>query len=96
MNDCLPLKLSRRIPARTLTLKARWCKKEWLPMSNQFRVIRSGCGNPMDRCYWCRHDFEDGEMMALAAFEGKLNKTLCQACADKLLTSAIAKAEATP
>jgi len=39
----------------------------------------------MDKCYWCGHPFENGEMMALACFEKKGNKVLCQGCAKKLL-----------
>jgi hypothetical protein len=39
----------------------------------------------MDCCYWCRHPFADGEMMALACFGGIGNKVLCQRCADDLI-----------
>ena len=57
-------------------------------MSPQFRAIRSKARNPMDTCFWCRHKFEDGELMALACFEEKKgNKVLCQDCADELLAS---------
>jgi hypothetical protein len=56
-------------------------------MSPDFRRIRSGHRNPMDTCYWCKHPFADGEMMALAAFVEKGNKTLCQSCANELLSS---------
>jgi uncharacterized CHY-type Zn-finger protein len=56
-------------------------------MTPNFRRIRSGHKNPMDTCYWCKHAFEDGEMMALAHFVGKANKVLCQSCANELLST---------
>jgi len=40
----------------------------------------------MDKCFWCKQEFLDGEMMALAATE-KGNKVLCQTCADKIESS---------
>ena len=83
----MTLKLSKRVPARTKVLTALWCRRDFMEMSQQFRDIRSRARNPMDTCFWCRHKFKDGEMMALACFEGKGNKTLCQSCADELLAS---------
>ncbi len=80
------LKLSRRISARTETLVASWCRKDFMEMSQEFRAIRAKSKNPMDKCFWCKHKFKDGEMMALACFGGKGNKTLCQECAGKLLS----------
>jgi len=79
------LTLSRRVPSRTKTLVASWCKKDFMAMCQRFRDIRGRSRNPMDKCYWCGHAFEDGEMMALASFEKKGNKTLCQNCAEELL-----------
>lgn len=83
----MTMKLSRRIPARTMTITASWCKREFMRMSPTYRAIRSKTRNPMDKCHWCEHPFEDGEMMALACFGGKGNKTLCQACANELIAS---------
>jgi hypothetical protein len=83
----MTLTLSKRVPARTRTETADWCQREFLPMTPDFRRIRSSRRNPMDKCYWCGHPFDDGEMMALAAFVEKGNKTLCQSCADELLSS---------
>ena len=79
------MKLSRKIPARTETQTALWCRKDFLEMSQRFRDIRSKSRNPMDKCFWCKHKFEDGEMMALAYFGSNDNKTLCQGCATELL-----------
>ncbi len=83
----MTLTISKKVPARTKTETADWCKRDFMPMSQDFRRIRSNHNNPMDKCYWCGHPFEDGEMMALAHFVGKTNKTLCQSCADELLGS---------
>ena len=81
-----PLSLSKQIPARTKTLTAWWCKRDWMRIDDTFRAIREQCGRPMTRCYWCKHKFKNGEMMALAAFDGKAgNRTLCQDCAAELL-----------
>lgn len=81
--------LSRRISARTKTLNAAWCEKEFLEMTPRYREIRGGMRNKMDTCHWCKHKFADGEMMALACFKGVKggNKVLCQKCATELLES---------
>ena len=77
--------LSREIPRRTKTIVASWCRKDFLPMSQKMRDVRSRMRDKMDCCYWCRHPFADGEMMALACFGGIGNKVLCQRCADDLI-----------
>ena len=80
------LSLSKQIPARTKTLTARWCRQDWMEIDDTFRAIRERSRNPMTSCFWCKHKFENGEMMALAAFDGKAgNRTLCQDCAAELL-----------
>ena len=81
------LKMSKLVPARTKTLTASWCRKAFIAMSPEYRAIRAKTSKPMDTCYWCRHKFADGEMMALAAVHGSGNKVLCQSCADELLKS---------
>lgn len=48
----------------------------------------------MDKCYGCHHPFTNGEKMALACFEKIGNRILCQGCADLLLNSGKAEAEA--
>lgn len=79
------MKLSKRVPARTKTLVAKWCKQEFMVMDQTFRDVRAKMGHSkMDRCHWCHHYFEDGEMMALACFETGGNKMLCQKCATEL------------
>lgn len=89
----MALTLSKRVPARTKTLTALWCRANFMEMSQQFRTIRAKARNRMDSCYWCSHKFADGEMMALACFDGKGNKTLCQRCAQELLASEAAEAK---
>ena len=81
-----PFAFTKRIPERTHTEKAQWCHRDFTQMSQQFRAVRTKARNKMDKCFWCHHAFEDGEMMALAAFECG-NQTLCQACAEKLLAT---------
>ena len=77
------MRLSRRIPARTKTLSARWCKKDFSKNTEKWRNIRRE--NPS--CYWCRRGLNDGEDIALACFDGLGNKVLCQECADELIAS---------
>ena len=77
------LVLSRDVPARKKTLHAEWLKKDFMEMSPRYREIRASARNKLCSCYWCGHDFVDGEMMALAHFqESAGNKTLCQECAN--------------
>jgi rRNA maturation endonuclease Nob1 len=88
------MKLSKIKPASTVTFTAESCTENYLAMSPKFRAIRSRMRNPMDKCHWCKHPFEDGEMMALA-FTKKGNKTLCQACASELIKSKTEETETT-
>ena len=81
------MKLSKRMPARTKTLTARWFKQDFMVMGPEYRKARAGRRNPMDACYWCKRKIPDGEMMALACFDNTGNKILCQACADELIAS---------
>ena len=79
--------MEERVMIRRTTemLTAKWCKKDFLPMSQGFRVGRARSDNKMDKCFWCGHEFIDGEMMALACFKEKGNKVLCQGCASPLV-----------
>jgi len=78
------LKLSRKIPSHTKTVVFTWCNKDFMAMSQEFRNIRSRSRNPMDTCFWCGHEFIDGEMMALAKPQKGTNKVLCQSCAGNM------------
>ena len=74
---------------RTLqeTVTFTWLKKDWLEMSQQYKTARLRIGGGMCSCFWCGHDFIDGEMMALAARVGHTNVVLCQECADMVLAA---------
>lgn len=81
------MQLSKRMPARTKTLVVSQVQKDFVTMDQQFRAIRSGSRNPMDKCHWCGHKFEDGEKMAIALTPKTGNKVLCHDCADELIAS---------
>ncbi len=82
------LTLSWRVPPRTNTLRAAWCRKNFTTMTQEFRNIRAKFRDPMNCCFICKRQFEDGDPIALACFEKHNNKALCGTCADKLLASA--------
>ena len=73
--------LTKRVPAHNRTVRFRWVKQEFVRIGPSYRAIRARFRNPMDMCFWCKHQFEDGEMMALAAREKGANVVLCQSCA---------------
>lgn len=84
-----PFRLVRIIPARTETIIADWCKKDWMTMSPTYREIRGKCRNKLTSCQICRHQFADGEMMGLACFQAWGNRVVCAACADKLFANKV-------
>ena len=88
MTDRKPLVLDRLVPAHIKRQEFLWCKLDFMPMSQEYRNIREKTKRPMDTCWWCKHKFVDGEMMALACPTKGVNRVLCQTCADQLLESA--------
>lgn len=70
----------KHIPARTEKIEITGGKKDFMQMSPTFRRIRSKSKNPLNKCFFCRHAFEDGEMMGLIMVKGKTNKVVCQQC----------------
>ena len=76
--------ISKNIPARIKVARVLWVKMDFMVMSQDYRAIRNQMKNKMQSCYWCGVDIEDGEMMALAAFESAGNKVLCQECAGSM------------
>lgn len=78
------MQIVRYIPARTEIIHVNWVKKDWMPMSQRFREIRSQIrkGN-WDACFMCHHKFIDGEMMGLAN-TNQANKVLCAGCCDEI------------
>jgi uncharacterized CHY-type Zn-finger protein len=83
----MTMQFTLQVPSRTVTYKATWCRLEWQEMDDRYREIRSRSRNPMTACFWCKRKFENGDMMALAHFENKGNKTLCQTCAKELIAT---------
>lgn len=69
----------------TTTFKPEWIKREFLRYNEVYRLARKRMPSNMNTCQKCKKKFEDGEMMSLASFGKKGNKTLCQPCADYLL-----------
>lgn len=82
------MKISKRVPARTVTFEASCCKLQFMEMNPRFREIRAKSRNKFDNCFWCKHKFADGEMMAMA-ISNSGNKVLCQTCGQKLLDSRV-------
>lgn len=76
--------LSKVIPQHVHSISFNWCVRHFTRMSPEYRAIRARMKNPMDDCFWCRHAFVDGEVMALAQPEKGGNKVLCQTCAGLL------------
>jgi hypothetical protein len=62
------------------TFSVIWIKREFMKMSPKYREIRSALRAKMDKCWWCDHRFDDGEMMGLVHIKGKTNKVFCQGC----------------
>lgn len=91
------MRITKTVPAHTVSFEAISCKLDWLTMTPQFRAIRAGFRYKMDSCFWCRTKFQDGDTMALA-IANKGNKVLCQDCAKLLLASdeRFVKTEQTP
>ena len=75
------LSLSKRLPARTKTIKFLWLKEFPHPYSERFETIRRN--DRMCRCHWCQHHFEIGEKMVIGCIEGQGNRMFCQDCAAK-------------
>lgn len=75
------MKLSRLVPAHTKTECFDWIKSDFMVMSRRYREVRGKCCRPMDACFWCKHPFADGDMMALAGRPKASNVMLCQRCA---------------
>jgi hypothetical protein len=85
MTDRPAGKLSKRIPARTKTLEFLWITPAFMKMCEEYRAVRPK-DRPMDSCFWCKHKFENGEQMGLAARYKKGNVVLCVTCADEALS----------
>lgn len=85
------LKLSKRIPARTKTIRFRWAYKNFLQCTEKYKKIRGNLRGrrkaSMTYCDWCKYEFEIDEWFGIAQpvlnQEGpKRNWALCHSCAD--------------
>lgn len=79
------MRLSRRVPARTVTAEFPWITKMKLPMGPAWRKARERMRNKLDKCWWCKRPFEDGDEIYAAAQAGKKNVVLCGECAKEAL-----------
>ena len=85
--------LSKRIPARTKTVKFRWACKNFMQCTERYLAIRNRLHHSrkgtMTHCDWCKKPFEIDEWFGLAQplpkQEGpKRNWALCLNCADAI------------
>ena len=80
--------LSKIIPSRTKTISFSTIVKDFTVMGATYRAIRGKMRNKMMSCFWCGHDFIDGESIALGFATKGGNKVLCNTCADSASQSA--------
>lgn len=84
----MAMTLTKIIPARTQTLTAAACRKDYYENNETFRKVRKNCRNKMDKCHWCKRAFVDGEKMSFVMLSEKHgNQVLCGKCCDQLLAS---------
>ena len=77
------MKISRVIPSHKKELIISHLKRDFMPMTDEYRRIRSEFRNPMTSCFWCGYKFVNGDMIALAFCIGG-NKVLCQSCCENV------------
>ncbi len=82
MAELIVLTLSKMVPARKKVVKFKWCHKNFMVNDEKYRAIRARFKNKLAKCFWCGHNFNDGEMMSLACPERGLNKMLCHKCVE--------------
>lgn len=79
MNNLIPGKLSKRIPARTRTVEFYHVKLDFTTATPTFFNVRASIRSSIS-CFWCKRKFEEGETIALG-FMIRGNKMLCSQCA---------------
>jgi len=96
----IKVKLTKKIPARTKTVRFAWCVKNAMQCTERYRRIREGLrgqrSGSMTKCDWCKRRFDDDEWFALAQplprQEGpKRNWALCHKCADLIGATSVKK-----
>ncbi len=93
------MKLSKLIPARTMTVKFNWVRKDFTKCSDRYRAIRKNLRRnehrkkaSMTYCDWCKREFEKDEPFALAQPKPKQegprrNWALCHKCVDLMVNN---------
>jgi hypothetical protein len=85
--------LSKRIPARTKTVKFNWAYRNWMQCTEQHLAIRGKKKRrgkiSMISCDWCGREFEIGEWFGIAQplrnQEGpSRNWALCNKCCEDM------------
>jgi len=79
------ISLSKIIAPKKKTVVFKWLRKDVLVYNEAYRTARSRMRKPLNKCFWCRHPFIDGEHFAVGCVEGQGNKVLCHQCADAAL-----------
>ena len=74
------MKLTKMIPARRKTIEFEWLKKDFCTFGEDWRRARKAMKDSLDKCFWCKSDFKDGDIIALGGCKIG-NKVLCQKCA---------------
>ena len=85
------MKLTKTIPAQTVTVKFKWVYKNYVQCTLEYKKIRDRLSgkraSSMCKCDWCKHGFKVDEWFALAwplpkQYGPKRNWALCHTCAD--------------
>lgn len=87
------MKISKRIPSRTKTVKFNWAYTHFLQCTQRYidirKYLRGKRSSSMISCDWCRRKFDVDEWFVLAkplpGQEGPSRKwTLCHECAESM------------
>lgn len=78
--------LSRVVPKHVRTIRFNWCKRDFMVFGTfkAARLRRRTSLNGFENCFWCKKQFTDEDMMALAQPEKGANTVLCQCCAEAI------------
>lgn len=81
MVDFAPKPLTRMVPAHRKTVEFRWCKHNWMTFGFYRAARERHRMSIQTACFWCRADFKDDDVLALAQPMSGKNRLLCQSCA---------------
>jgi len=74
--------LSKVVPSKRKSIDILWCHMDAFIYDETFRRVRMRSKRKLDHCYWCRKEFSDSEVIALACVKDCGNKVFCQSCAN--------------